>query len=116
MKMKFLITALALLLTLPAAAQFRLITQGYEVALSDVRLPQADGGTIAYKPCSDCDYKTSRLARDARWAINGRVMRLQEFRKRMSSVTDRQDKTLTVTRHVETNRITMVSIILRDSE
>ena len=54
MKLKLLITAALLSLALPAAADFKQVQEAYEVALSDMRLPRADGGTIAFKECAKC--------------------------------------------------------------
>ena len=49
MKFRLIITALLLSLTLPAAADFTTIVEGYEVSIANVRLPQTQSGTIAYK-------------------------------------------------------------------
>lgn len=116
MKTKFILTAIALMFTVPAVADFTLITQGAEVVLGDVRLPRNDGGTIAFKPCEECDFVTQRVAPDARWEINGIAVTLREFRKRTESLINRSNHTVTVTRHIESNRITLVSTIIRDSE
>ena len=116
MKTKIIIAALALILAVPAAAQMRLIAKGYECALSDVRLPQSPGGTIAYKPCADCDYRTNRVAPDVVWELDGRPIRLEEFRKRLSLVKDRSEQTITVQRHLEQNRVIKVSIYIREAK
>jgi hypothetical protein len=56
MKFKALIAAIVLGLTLPVFAQFRTIEEAYEVRLSDLRLPQNEAGTVAYKTCDTCPY------------------------------------------------------------
>jgi hypothetical protein len=66
MKFKVLIAAIILALALPAAAQFRTVSKAHEVRLSDLRLPQSDGGTVAYKPCDECPYETKRQEHAAR--------------------------------------------------
>ncbi len=116
MKTKLIFTAMALMLTMPAIADFKLITQGYEVVLGEVRLPRNDGGSIAFKPCEACDYVTRRVAPDTRWEINGKATTLAQFRKRTEHLNDRDNHSVTVTRHVESNRITLISTIIRDSE
>jgi len=116
MKTKLLITAIALFLALPAAAEMKVITEGYECSLGNVRLPQSDSGTIAYKQCDSCDYQTNRVASDAVWELNGKPMRLQDFRKQLSQVRDRNDQTITVYRHLEQNRVVKVSIYIREVE
>jgi len=116
MKTKTITLILALILTVPAFAEFTLITQGYEVTLGDVRLPRNDGGTISFKPCDDCDYLTRRVSHDARWQINDQSMTLAQFKKRISLMPDHDEREVTVTRHIEQNRITKVKVTVRDSE
>lgn len=116
MKTKFFLTAMALILTVPAVADFKLITEGAETVLGEVRLPRNDRGTIAYRPCEECDFVTRRVAPDVRWEINGQAVTFPEFRKRTENLADRSNHTVTVTRHIESNQITLVSTIIRDSE
>jgi len=116
MKTKIIIAALALMLAIPAAAQMRLITQSFECTLNNVRLPQSNVGTIAYKPCADCDYRTNRVSPNVVWELNGQSMRLPEFRKRLSIVDDRREQTITVKHHLDQNRVVKVSVYLRDAE
>ncbi len=116
MRTKIIIAAVALLAAMPAMADFKFITQGYEVALSDVRLPRNIGGTIAFKPCAECSFETRRVTADVRWEINGQALSLAEFRKRTAQLGDRETRPVTVTRHIESDRITKVSAIVRDGE
>ncbi len=116
MKTKLFLTAMALMLSVTAVADFKLITEGAETLLGDVRLPRNDLGTIAYRPCEECEIVTRRVAPDARWEINGQAVTLPEFRKRTEKLINQNDHSVTVTRHIESNRITLVSTIIRDSE
>lgn len=114
MKSKLIISAIALLLAMPVAAQFKKITTGAEVALSDVRLPHSNSGTISFKTCADCDYETYRVSNSARWQINGEDMSLSDFRQRIARVTNRERHPAMVTRHIESNQITKVEVNIRD--
>ena len=115
MKIRILFTALALTLALPATAElFKPITQGYEVSLSDVRLPRTEGGSIGYKPCDECDYRTDRVAVDARWEINGKAMTLRKFRDRVATLGNLDEYAVTVKRHIESNVIIKVSFDIYD--
>ena len=80
MKLKVLITAALLSLALPAAADFKQVQEAYEVALSDLRLPRAHNGTIAFKECESCDYVSVRVGADTRYMLNGKAVPLKEFR------------------------------------
>ena len=51
MKFKTLFAVLMLSASASAIADFEPLTKGYEVMLSEVRLPQSGSGTIGYKPC-----------------------------------------------------------------
>ncbi len=110
MKFKVLIAAIILGLALPVAAQFRTIAEAYEVRLSDLRLPQSEGGTVAYKPCDTCPYETKRVSSDAQWVFDGKSMSLDKFKRGLTSITDRRNTAVTVLHHLESDRVTRVSV------
>jgi hypothetical protein len=112
MKLKVLITAALLSLTLSAAADFKQVQEAYEVALSDMRLPRADGGTIAFKECDKCEYKRIRVGSDMRYRLNGKDVTLKKFREAMATVENREDEAVTVLHHLERNQVTAVSVNL----
>jgi len=110
MKMKLIVTALLLCLSVPALAQFKTIAEAYEVQIGDVRLPQNDIGTIAFKRCGDCDYETRRINRGTVWEFNGERMSLEKFRRALARV-DRSDNIpVQVLHHLESNQVTKVWI------
>ena len=102
MKLKLLITAIMLGLAMPAAADYVTIEQAYEVALSEIRLPQSERGTIAFKPCATCDVQTKRVDADT----------LQKFREATESVAGREKEAVTVLHHLKKDRVTAVSVYL----
>ena len=110
MKFKVLIAAIILGLALPVAAEFRTIAEAYEVSLSDLRLPQNTGGTIAYKPCETCPYQTKRVSSDTEWVLDGKSLPLEKFRRSLTAIADRQNTPVTVLHHLESDRITRVSV------
>jgi hypothetical protein len=112
MKLKLLITAALLGLALPAAADFKLVQDAYEVALSDLRLPRANGGTIAFKECDTCEYRRLRVGSDMRYRLNGKDVTLKQFREAMATVEDRKGEAVTVLHHLERNQVTAVSVNL----
>ena len=112
MKLKFFIIAMCLGMALPVTADFVTITEAYEVALSDIRLPGSENGTIAYKECGTCKFMTKRVDSDTRWLINGKAVPLKKFREATSRVTDRDNEPVTVLHHLERNRVTAVSVYL----
>lgn len=112
MKLKLLIAAALLSLALPATAEFTQVQEAYEIALSDLRLPRADGGTIAFKECDTCEYRRLRVGSDMRYRLNGKDVTLKKFREAMDTVVDRDTEAVTVLHHLERNQVTAVSVYL----
>ncbi|MCO4812062.1 MAG: hypothetical protein KC572_10695 [Gammaproteobacteria bacterium] len=112
MKLKVLISLVLLSLALPAAADMRIVQNAYEIALSDLRLPRAEGGTIAFKECGTCDYVRLRVAADTRYQINGKAVPLDKFREAMAEVGDPGREAVTVLHHLKRNQVTAVSVNL----
>ena len=113
MKFKAMIAAIALGLAAPVFAQITTVALAHEVRLNDVRLPQAAGGTIGFRPCDECEYMTKRVSASTRWVLNGRPVTLERFREGLARVTNRDNEIITITHHLEQDRITEVSIYLR---
>lgn len=112
MKLKIVVTALLLSLALPAAAQFRTISEAYEVALSDIRLPQRSAGTIAYKKCADCAYETKRVDTSTVWEINGQSMAYEKFRSKTAGLKNRDAIAVQVLHHLESDRVIKVWVLI----
>jgi hypothetical protein len=112
MKIKVLIAAMLLALALPAAADDTVVQKAFEVALGDLRLPRAEGGTIAFKICRRCEYTRMRVSADTRYQINGKAVPLSKFRAAMFEVQDRDSKAVTVLHHIKRNQVIAVSVTL----
>lgn len=112
MKLKLFFAAAMLGITMSAAADFETIAEAYEVALSNIRLPQSESGTIAFKPCATCEYSTKRVDENTRWMVNGQSVSLAKFRAAVRRVADRENEAVTVLHHLEWNRVTEVSVYL----
>ena len=112
MKFKVMIAAIVLSLALPVTAQADIVQTGYEVALSNVRLPRSSNGTIAFKECDRCDYVVLRVGADTRYRLNGKPVRLAKFREALATVQDRDGEAVTVLHHLERNQVTEVSVNL----
>ena len=112
MKIKMIVTALLLSLSIAAAAQMTTVAEAYEVALSDVRLPQNEAGTIAFKTCADCPYETKRVNATTVWEFNGKAMSLEKFRYHFASVDRSRNIPVQVLHHLELNQVTKVWILI----
>ncbi len=113
MKMKIVIASLFLVLAMPAAAEIKLLQRGYEVALSNLRLPATEGGTIAFRECDECSFITKRVNAETRWVLNGQRVSLEQFRESVAAVPADKRRHATVLRHLDTDRITRVSLYIR---
>ena len=112
MKFKVLMTAALLALAMPVAAEYKVVQEAYEVALSDLRLPRAEGGTIAFKECDSCQYVRVRVGADTEYRLNGKAVPLAEFRAAVSGVAKPREEAVTVLRHVERNQVAVISVNL----
>ena len=113
MKFKAMIAAIALAFAAPAFAQITTIALAHEVSLNDVRFPQSTSGTIGYRPCAECEYTTKRVSGDTRWMLNGQAVTLDRFRAGLAHITNRNTEVVTITHHLEEDRVTEVSVYLR---
>lgn len=113
MKFKVLIAAIVLAFAVPAFAQITTVALAHEVNLNDVRFPQSAAGTIGFRPCGECEYATIRVTGNTRWVLNGEPVTLEKFREGLAHITNRNTEIVTITHHLEEDRITEVSIYLR---
>jgi hypothetical protein len=112
MKFKALITAILITFALPATADRLLVERAYEAAASELRLPRAVGGTLAFRECKTCDYQVLRVAPSASFKVNGRAVQLDKFRALLSQLEDADKKAVTVLHHIERDQVISVSVTL----
>jgi len=100
------------LMSVSVSAQFRTIELAHEVPLTEFVVPVTQNGMLSFRSCADCESFSSRLTPNTLYVINKQPVSLQEFRKQVTSVSDRNNYYLTVVQHLETNTVTKVSIKL----
>lgn len=103
---------LALTLTVMSHAAFadmRTVTEAFEVGLSDFRAPGADNGTLAFRPCSDCDFETLRVTTQTRYSINGEAVTLNDFRQELQQARSNSKSMLIVSHNLDTDTVKAVS-------
>ncbi len=113
MKIRMLLAALFLAIALPAGAEITLLQKGYEVSLGNLRLPANENGTIAFRECDGCTFITKRVNAETRWVLNGQRVSLEKFREGVLAVPSNKIRHATVLRHLDTDRITRVSLYIR---
>ena len=105
MKIKALFAVFLLCFSLTAAAQGRIVSQAYEVGLDDFRAPATVNGGVVFKACSKCEHQRVRVTANTRYAINGKTVRFEDFRKAVQQVENRDEKMVTVVHHLESDTI-----------
>ena len=96
----------------PVSADIHTVELAHEVRLTDLRMPQSESGTVGFRTCDECDFQTERVTGETRWSLNGRIVRLDDFRVALARIADRSDVYVTVLHHLEDDRITEVSVYL----
>ncbi len=112
MHIRKLLVLVLLGLSLAAAADFRTITEAYEVYLSDLRLPGSENGTLTFKQCSNCEAQTLRVTSKTRYLINDRDFALADFKEQLKRVRKRNDQNVSVLHHLESNTIKAIKVWL----
>ena len=106
-KVKKLLFIFLLCATFSATAmgQGRVISQAYEILLNNFQAPVSVSSTIVFKECDECERQHVRVTEATLYSINGRSVRLEEFRIAILQTTDRDNKAVTVLHHLESNTI-----------
>ena len=88
----------------------QIVSQAYEVAISDFRTPGTAGGTAAFKACAECDTQTVRVSADARYVVNGKTVRFADFRKAVAAAGNSDNAMVVVLHHLESDTIISISV------
>jgi hypothetical protein len=104
--------SLALLVGQFAAADIKTITLASEISLSAFRVPASVNGVASFKKCESCEMQVVSVTRDTRYEFNRNVVTLQEFRRSLAPLTNRERKTVIVMHHLESDVITSISLNL----
>ncbi len=99
-------------LSMSAVADFTTVELAYEIRLSNLNVPVSSSSALIFKTCGDCEFKKVRMTRDTRFVVNGENVGLKEFRKRVLQVRDRDEETIIVRHHLESDVITALQASL----
>lgn len=112
MNIKFLVAVLLLSLGTSIPASGQIVSLAYEVPLSEFRAPATTNGGASFRECSECERHLVRVTAATHYLINGKSMRLQAFKEALMHANDRDEKTLTVLHHLESDTIQSISVSL----
>ena len=88
-------------------------TKTFEVSIKSLRLPVSPNGTVSLRECDDCDYHAIRVTPDTQYKINGKHLRLTEFRKAILDLKLRGDITVNVTRDEASSTVASVYVYVQ---
>ena len=94
-----------------ATAQNYAPTRTYEVLAQAVRLPSSPAGTITVKECDDCAYETYRVTERTIYSVDGKKMRLDDFRLVIADLKLDGNQIVNVRRDIQSNTIAKVFVI-----
>lgn len=115
MKIRTFIAALILSFGLAGVALAdtgEVISKAYEVSLENFRAPATQNGSVSFKECDSCKMQLVRVTEGTRYFVNDKPVRLDDFRKAVSVVSDRASKTVIVMHHLESDTVVSVSVSL----
>jgi hypothetical protein len=88
------------------------VSQAYEVALSNFTAPATTNGGVSFQECDECERMTVRVTSNTRYTVSGRVVRLEEFKKAIFNVPNRKGVAVTVLHHLESDTIKSIDVSL----
>lgn len=110
MLFRSLFAALLISISLPVAADFVLVTKAYELSLADVRLPGTPGGTVTFKECKTCDYRTIRVTAETRYELDAQPLTLEAFRRAVGQLSNPTKVPVTVLHHLESGTVDAIRV------
>lgn len=97
---------------LPVAAAFETISLAYEISLSNFRVPVTPSSAVSLQKCDDCEQISIRVTPGTTYAINDEVVTLEQFRKTVFDIRDRENETIIVLHHLESDTVLSVSVTI----
>ncbi len=110
MNTKTLLSVTLICLGLSVAAEDRIISLAYELSLSDFHAPVTQNGGATFKKCATCERIIVRVTPATRYSINGKSVRLEDFRKAVRQVRNPDEKLIVVLHHLESDTIKSLTV------
>ena len=98
-----------------ATAQFKTVSQAYELSFEQLQVPSSPNGTITFRSCEECEDIVLRATADTRYVYNGEALSLPDFRRMMYRIRSealRSYTAVTVLHHLETDTLVSIKVTL----
>lgn len=110
MKFKTLFSIILLSLGVSAMADLAIVSKAYEIKLSNFLAPATANGGVTFKECLRCAQKSVRVTPATRYAVNGKDVLLDDFKKAVAQANDREHSPVTVLHHLESDTILLLDV------
>lgn len=110
MHIRLFMIALLATLSFAASAENHIISQAYEIAVSDLRLPGNVVGSVSFKECDTCVKQTVRVTTETEYVLNNRTVSLADFKVAVKSISDKRKNIATVIHHLQSDAIVAVHV------
>ncbi len=103
--------AIALIgLGLAASVQAEVVSQAYELTMDQFTAPTTANSNIAFKECEDCQVLRMRVSAATSYTVNGKQVRLDDFRLAVAELRGNEQASVTVLHHLESNTVQSISV------
>jgi hypothetical protein len=112
MKYRIIITALIMVFTLPALADFVTISRAYELEPELVNIPLSPSSSMLFSNCSGCEITSGQLTTQTRFSVDAKTVDFDEFCDAMRLAKQSEHSGIFLQHHLESNTIVSVSVSL----
>ena len=112
MNIRKILTIMLLCASYAAAAQEpgQVVTQAYEVFLNNFTAPTTTNNGVTFKACDNCDPVRTRVTEATRYTVNGKQVRLEEFRQATNYARSHDDSVVLVLHHLESDTVISIDV------
>jgi hypothetical protein len=110
MSIKKILTITLLCAGFASAAQGQVVSQAYELFLSNFMAPTTANSGISFKECDDCDNVRSRVTDATSYTVNGKRVRLEDFRQAVDQARGSDDSVVVVLHHLESDTVISIDV------
>jgi hypothetical protein len=112
MKYKIIITALTVVFTLPALADFVTISRAYELEPEHVNVPLSPSSSMLFSNCDECETTSGQLTAQTLFSVDGETVDFEDFCNALRLAKQSEHSGVFLQHHLESNAIESVSVSL----
>ena len=115
MKIRLLITVIALAASQAAFADWEIVTEvrAIELSPSNMILPASTIGMMTYRPCAgecDADYERARLTEATKYSVEGKAVKFSDFQRVFAAIKNGEQSYTLLSVDTKTRTVTGIDI------